>query len=114
MQSRLVYMYLLNVPSVSSGYFNKIKRTSHLGKWPALSLEIFIRRVNVLKKIFMFVSKMWVARDGIHNMFGKTAKREDPVIWICIVCLGLFVQNFRTYAVLYIQLHYSPPLTGFA
>ena len=30
----------LNVPSVSSPYFNKIKRTSHLGKWHALSVEI--------------------------------------------------------------------------
>ena len=33
-------MYLLNVPSVSSPYFNKIKGMSHLGKQPALSLEI--------------------------------------------------------------------------
>ena len=32
--------YLLNVPIVSSPYFNKIKRMSHLGKSPALSLEI--------------------------------------------------------------------------
>ena len=37
---RLFYMYSLNVPSVPSPYFNKIKRTSHLGKWPVLSLEI--------------------------------------------------------------------------
>ena len=29
---RLVYNYLLNVPSVSSPYFNKIKQMSHLGK----------------------------------------------------------------------------------
>ena len=36
----LVNVYLLNVPSVSSPYFNKIKRTSYLGKWHALSLEI--------------------------------------------------------------------------
>ena len=36
----LVYMYLLSVPGVSSRYFNKIKRTSYLGKLPALSLEI--------------------------------------------------------------------------
>ena len=34
--------------------------------------------VNVLKKIFMFASKMWNFRDGIHNMFGKIAKRKDP------------------------------------
>ena len=40
MHIRLVNMYLLNVPIVSSPYFNKIKRTSHLGKWHALPLEI--------------------------------------------------------------------------
>ena len=37
---RLVFIYLLNVPSFSSRYFNKIKRTSCLGKLLALSLEI--------------------------------------------------------------------------
>ena len=34
------YIYLLNVPSFSSSYFNKIKRTSRLGRLLALSLEI--------------------------------------------------------------------------
>ena len=34
------YIYLLNVPSFSSRYFNKIKRTSRLGILLALSLEI--------------------------------------------------------------------------
>ena len=33
-------MCMLNVHSVSSPYFNKIKLTSHLGKKPALLLEI--------------------------------------------------------------------------
>ena len=37
---RPVYMYSLNVPSFSSRYFNKIKRTSRLGRLLALSLEI--------------------------------------------------------------------------
>ena len=37
---RLVYIYLLNVPSFSSRYFSKIKRTSRLGRLLALSLEI--------------------------------------------------------------------------
>ena len=37
---RLVNLYLLNVPSAYSPYFNEIKRTSHLGKWHALSIEI--------------------------------------------------------------------------
>ena len=39
MHRRLVYIYLLNVPSFSSRYFNKIKRTSRLERLP-LSLEI--------------------------------------------------------------------------
>ena len=33
-------MYLLSVTSISSRYSNKIKRTSYLGKYPALLLEI--------------------------------------------------------------------------
>ena len=37
---RLVYIYLLNVPSFSSRYFNKIKRMCRLGRLLALSLEI--------------------------------------------------------------------------
>ena len=35
-----VYIYLLNVPSFSSRYFNKIKQASRLGRLLALSLEI--------------------------------------------------------------------------
>ena len=42
MHRRLVYIYLLNVPSFSSRYFNKIKRTSSLGRLLALSLEILL------------------------------------------------------------------------
>ena len=41
--ARLVYIYLLNVPSFSSRYFNKIKGTSRLGRLLALSLEILIK-----------------------------------------------------------------------
>ena len=37
---RPVYIYFLNVPSFSSRYFNKIKRTSRLGRLLALPLEI--------------------------------------------------------------------------
>ena len=40
MHQRLVYIYMSNVPSFSSRYFNKIKRTSRLGRLLALSLEI--------------------------------------------------------------------------
>ena len=40
MHRRPVYVYLLNVPSFYSRYFNKIRRTSRLGRLLALSLEI--------------------------------------------------------------------------
>ena len=40
MHRRPVYIYLLKVPSFSSRYFNKIKRTSRLGRLLVLSLEI--------------------------------------------------------------------------
>ena len=45
----LVYIYLLNVPSFSSRYFNKIKRTTHLGRLLALSLEILLVEQNVAR-----------------------------------------------------------------
>ena len=41
---RPVYIYFLNVPSFSSRYFNKIKRTSRLGRLLALSLEILLHK----------------------------------------------------------------------
>ena len=44
---RLVYIYLLNVPSFSSRYFNKIKQTSRIGRLLALSLEILWRNITL-------------------------------------------------------------------
>ena len=57
---RFVYIYLLNVPSFSSRYFNKIKRTSRLGRLLALSLEILfglcysscMREVKALVRLY--------------------------------------------------------------
>ena len=46
---RLVYIYLLNVPSFSSRYFNKIKRASRLGRLLALSLEILPTSITCQK-----------------------------------------------------------------
>ena len=58
MHLRLVYTYLLNVPSFSCRYFNKIKRTPRLGRALALSLEILwlsalghVRRRHVIGAI---------------------------------------------------------------
>ena len=55
MHIRLVNRYLLNVPSVSSPYFNKTKRTSRLGKWHALSLEILSYVIQTLNRIHINV-----------------------------------------------------------
>ena len=59
MHRRLVYIYLLNVPSFSSRYFNKIKRMSRLGRLLALSLEIlyYTKYQSACVKVFKFISK---------------------------------------------------------
>ena len=54
MHRRPVYIYLLNVPSFSSRYFNKIKRTSRLGRLLALSLEILVTFVIEKMKLASF------------------------------------------------------------
>ena len=55
--------------------------------------------VNVLKFLFLLSNKMMVFRTGIHKMLVRKANREDPdqttfedasLIWVCVVCLGLF------------------------
>ena len=67
---RPVYIHLLNVPSFSSRYFNKIKRTSRLGRLLALSLEILVqwdpqnvKRSSPQKKFGMGYEKM----HGFHG-----------------------------------------------
>ena len=52
---RLIYIYLLNVPSFSSRYFNKIKRTSRLGRLLALSLEILSDQLGHSEVIMIFL-----------------------------------------------------------
>ena len=61
MHRRLVYIYLLNVPSFSSRYFNKIKRTSRLGRLLALSLEILMNNVCVWCLSYEYI-------DGAHGI----------------------------------------------
>ena len=54
--SMVVYIYLLNVPSFSSSYFNKIKRTFRLGRLLALSLEILFKaRIAFRANIAIFL-----------------------------------------------------------
>ena len=72
MHRRLVYIYLLNVPSFSSRYFNKIKRTSRLGRLLALSLEI----------LFMLIKTNNRALD------------RSPESWHIRWCIGLWLKIF--------------------
>ena len=61
-------MYLLSEPSVSSRYFNKIKRTSYLGKLPALSLEILCRLHGGIKTA------------KLHNLINHNTNLND--LWL--------------------------------
>ena len=72
MHIRLVNVYLLNVPSVSSPYFNKIKLTSHLGKWHALSLEFFHYNRSELEiaNAYKYLG-LYLARSGSFNQAKK-------------------------------------------
>ena len=73
MHRRLVYIYLLNVPS-----FNKIKRTSRLGRLLALSLEILKIFVS---RSFDLIEGHWECEKQVV-MLGcicKALLREDDV-----------------------------------
>ena len=57
MHRQLVYINLMNVPSFSSRYFNKIKRASRLGRLLALPLEILSP-----------TEFGWIVKDGRYGM----------------------------------------------
>ena len=67
MHRRLVYIYLLNVPSFSSRYFNKIKRTSRLGRLLALSLEILFTEYYHIKLNRFSNSETWQQIFCLHT-----------------------------------------------
>ena len=71
---RPIYIHLLNVPSFSSRYFNKIKRKSHLGRVLILSLEILFH-ANLTSKFF---EKYYLSVKQIEsgsNLFAKIISR---------------------------------------
>ena len=54
--------------------------------------------------LLLFSNKLLVFRAGIHKLLVRIANREDPIIRsslirVCTVCLGLSVQNFRSFTV---------------
>ena len=61
-----LYIYLLNVPSFSSRYFNKIKRTSRLGGLLALSLEILI--VHFETTYYFYQKCVSIFSFNFHNI----------------------------------------------
>ena len=61
-----IYVYLLNVPSFSSRYFNKIKRTTRLGRLLALSLEILLH-----------ISPNWSRSHRKHILLGQRRTYVD-------------------------------------
>ena len=63
-----LYIYLLNVPSFSSRYFNKIKLTSRLGRLLALSLEI-------LQRLWPFKLSTFYARFNWKRLRAHTYDR---------------------------------------
>ena len=89
MHRRPVYIYLLNVPSFSSRYFNKIKRTSRLGRLLALSLEIlyclclhFITNIESIEIIYKVGDKiiLYFIFNHISNFVDvRNGKAEQPV-----------------------------------
>ena len=70
---RLVYIYLLNVPSFSSRYFNKIKRASRLGRLLALSLEILCKKHNITKGLHCIWQTVQVLSRTIEQLFPHIA-----------------------------------------
>ena len=93
---RLVYIYLLNVLSFSSRYFNKGKQTSRLGRLLALSLEIlkFFRRNTKALDTFLQQSKNNVSQSRMIHILATYLIRYDfitiqtlirfSVLWISI------------------------------
>ena len=67
----LVYLYFSNVPSICNRYFNKIKPTFHLGKQPALSLEI------LLDSVFPRDHKTSIDMISQSKMNGIRKRRRD-------------------------------------
>ena len=76
MHRGLVYIFLLNVPSFSSRYFNKIKRTSRLGRLLALSLEI-LGPCHCIKFVVFIVALGIVPQKSVVNSIVLVKKWQN-------------------------------------
>ena len=85
-------MYLLSVSSVSSRYFNKIKRTSYLGKLPALSLEI----LDVIGSCIYYINLCFLSRQA--TSFRPVETKESQVVKIdaskVCTCINRYLSAF--------------------
>ena len=82
---RLVYIYLLSVPCVSCRYFNKINRTSYLGKLPALSLEILKHETGLVEQTIVFKQLKGYTNTSAQNG-KKKATNAVGLIWVQTGC----------------------------
>ena len=76
---RLFYIYLLNVPSFSSRYFNKIKLTSRLGRLLALSLEILSTVTLIYSRRVVVSYKRKYVHELLVNRLFKPAQEK---VWL--------------------------------
>ena len=97
MHRRLVYIYLLNVPSFSSRYFNKIKRTSRLGRLLALSLEILLPPGLIQIRYY----------DGsIHEFWRHVYRMPHPYVLLSFLSTMKMVSSSYT-ALFFQNIHYG-------
>ena len=97
---RLVYIYLLNVPSFSSRYFNKIKRTSRLGRLLALSLEILVKstqNIQTLKRRGFSIFILTLTSQFTFHMFSSCSVQYSVkmTFWYFITCFKYSIRNFQ-------------------
>ena len=109
---RPVYIHLLNVPSFSSRYFNKIKRSSRLGRVLALSLEIlcFSLEVSKLSLVNMSINSTTI-RSKLTNRKRQVWKARDTCllkIETTLFLLFFYIYKKRTTKILIKTVHSIP------
>ena len=88
MHIRLINVYLLKVPGVSSPYFNKIKGTSHLVKRHTLSLEILVGNLMPRLVFFCVVGLPLFGKEGSGTPIFKILVRA--LAFVSLLTFSLF------------------------
>ena len=80
---RPVYIYLFNVPSFSSRHFNKIKRTSCLGRLLALSLEILFEVLLYNSIVHIkYTDRLYKRNTWITALIYASKKKPNQSFWL--------------------------------